>query len=175
MIELRNILTFLYKNIGIIGLIFGGFSLFLGAFNIPKLPRFFEAQSGNNPFDSTYTIYINAILWLIICLYLMYFGIRFYYLSKDVEKISQSEKNKEIFKFHLVGALFITGLMIYFILLILNIVKPAQFFPHFLFAGTEDLMDLSIIFNAILFYFLIEILHRVGGNFIKFGMQMGET
>ncbi|MHA1785905.1 MAG: hypothetical protein ACTSVY_04470 [Candidatus Helarchaeota archaeon] len=174
MVNLQKFLENLYINVGIFGFIIGSFSLIFGAFNIPMLPKYFESQSGNPDFDGSYTLYINAILWLMLCAFLIYFGMRFFLLGNDIKKITNAHQMKKSFQFHLIGASIITGLMAYITLLILNVIRPAQFFPHVLFAGTEDLMDYSLFFNALLFYFLIEILHRIGGNFIKFGMKLEE-
>ena len=173
MIDEKRITELLYKNAGLIFFVIGASFLLFGMFNIGILPHFYEAQSGSPSFDGTWTILLNMGLWLLFCLLLMMAGARFFTFRKEVAELKSQEGDRDALHFCLIGSLIIIGLLIYIVLMLMAVVKPLQFFPHVLFAGEETLMDLSIIFNALLLFFLLSLINRIGRKFIKYGLKAG--
>jgi len=173
MISRKQFILSLYKNFGMINFIIGISFLLFGIFNFGILPHFYEAQSGDPGFDGTYTTIVNAGLWVGLCAILMIIGYTFYFNIKDLENVEVKMKGINITHFFLIAAIIDIGLTVYLILLLINFVKPLQFFPNVLFAGEETLMDLSILFNALLFFLLLSIIFRVSDKFIKYGAKLG--
>jgi hypothetical protein len=167
MLDRKQSILHLYRIFGIISFITGVGCLLLGLFNFGILPPFYEAQSGDPSFDASYTLLINGLLWIGFCVLIMIMGYLFYYNGKDQDKTGIN------IKFFLIAAILGIGLMIYLLLLLMSVVNPIQFYPHVLFAGIETPMDLSIVFNALLFYLLLTIVLRVSVKFMKYGLKLG--
>ncbi len=173
MISKRTLASELYRNIGMISFLIGITFLIIGIFNLTAIPHFYEAQSGSASFDSTFTILINAFLWMGLCVLLILIGHTYYFTQKDIEKIQVKENDFDVLNFFLIAAFIIIGTIGYIVLLLLNIIKPIQFFPHFLFVADIMLMDLSIVFNALTFFLILSLFHRVSEKFIKYGLKIG--
>jgi len=173
MIDRKQFTLYLFKNIGIINLIIGASFFIFGIFNFGILTPFYEAQSGDPEFDGTYTIIVNGGLWIGFCAILMLSGHTFYFSIKNLESIEVRKKGLDITHFFLIAVIINIGLMIYLLLLLMNIVKPLQFYPNVLFAGKETPMDLSIIFNALTFFLILSIIFRISEKFVKYGIQLG--
>ena len=173
MIDQKRLAELLFKNIGVISLIIGASFIVVGTLNFEILPHYYVSQSGNLRLDSLFTIIVNGFLWLTFCGILLLIGIEFYFSGKKITKIELNDDGILSIRFCLLAAALICGTMIYLILLLVNVVDPVQFFPNVLFIDEETLIDLSIIFNTLLLYFLISILYRVAYKLIKFGLRIG--
>jgi hypothetical protein len=175
MVDLKRILGILYRNAGLICFVLGVGSLVFGIFNLGVLPHFYEAHSGDPAFDGTTTIYINIILWVLICLFLVLSGEILYLNWKNIMKLDVDKRGLDAIYFYLVGAGILLGNTVYLVLILMNLVNPFQFLPNALFAGEDTPMDLSIIFNGLLFYLYISLFYRIGGKFIKYGIKIGDS
>ena len=173
MIDQKRLAELLFKNIGVISLIIGASFIVVGTLNFEILPHYYVSQSGNLRLDSLFTIIVNGFLRLTFCGILLLIGIEFYFSGKKITKIELNDDGILSIRFCLLAAALICGTMIYLILLLVNVVDPVQFFPNVLFIDEETLIDLSIIFNTLLLYFLISILYRVAYKLIKFGLRIG--
>ncbi len=174
MFNRKQIARHFYLNFGAISFILGLIFLISGLFNLGSLPLFYEAKSGSSGFDGTANLFVNAFLWVSFCLFLIITGFTFYSCGRDIPKIEQKEKELDTIDFFLLAIPFALGLALYLVLLLLTVVKPIQFFPNKLFVSDIMLLDLSIIFNAVLFFFALSIFHRIGEKFIKYGKKLGE-
>ncbi|MFX1294815.1 MAG: hypothetical protein ACFFD2_08175 [Promethearchaeota archaeon] len=174
MIDEKYFTEFLQKNLGLFSIVVGFGFLIFGVFNLGILPHYYEALSGIPSWDGLFTILINIILWLGFCFLLIQIGVEFYFNSKNIAKIELNEEKKHSIHFCLIGTSIICGLIVYLILLLMGVVLPLQFYPNVLFAGEETLMDVSIIFNAILLFLLLLVLYRVGRKFVKYGFKIGD-
>ncbi|MHA1131261.1 MAG: hypothetical protein ACTSQQ_10700 [Candidatus Helarchaeota archaeon] len=173
MIDKKKLILYLYKNLGLIALLTGiGFLLF-GMLNIGILPPFYLSQSGSPGTDATFNLVFNGILWAALCIFILLAGFNFYSVRKDIEKIKIEPKAFDSMNFFLIAAIFTIAEITYFLILLLGVIKPIQFFPHFLFVADIQLMDLSIVFNAVTFFLIVSIIHRVSERFIKFGLKIG--
>lgn len=174
MVDLKKNLGSLYRDAGLICFILGVGSLIFGIFNLGTLPHFYEAQSGDPSFDGMTTIYVNMVIWILICLFLVFSGEVFYLNRKNIMNLDVKKRGSDTVYFNLIGAGILLGNAVYLILLLVNLVIPVQFLPNVLFAGEESPMDLSPIFNGFLFYLFISLFYRIGGKFIKYGMKIGD-
>jgi hypothetical protein len=174
MYDLKKFLEILYRNAGLICFVIGVGNLVFGIFNLGVLPHFYEAHSGDSSFDGTFTILINIILWILFCLLLVISGESLYSNRKNIRNLNVDRRGIEALYLYLIGASIIIGSMVYLILILVNLVSPIQFFPNVLFAGEETPMDLSIIFNGLLFCLLISLFYRIGEKFIKYGSKIGD-
>jgi hypothetical protein len=175
MLDLKKFLEILYRNAGLICFAIGVGSLVFGVFNLGILPHFYEALSGDPGFDGWWTILINIILWLLFCLLLVLSGGTLYLNWKNILKLDVNKRRIDALYFYLIGAIIILGSMVYLILILVALVSPIQFFPNLLFAGEETPMDLSIIFNGLLFFLVMSLFYRIGGRFIKYGIKIGDS
>ncbi|MDD1779372.1 MAG: hypothetical protein LUQ65_14490 [Candidatus Helarchaeota archaeon] len=175
MADPKRVLGILYRNAGLICFVLGVASLVFGMFNLGALPHFYEAHSGDPGFDGTMTLYINIILWVLICLFLVLSGEVLYLTRKNIMKLDLDKRGPDAVYFYLVGAGILLGNTVYLILILMGLVSPIQFLPNGLFAGEETPMDLSVFFNGLLFYLYISLFYRIGGKFIKYGIKMGDS
>jgi hypothetical protein len=157
MLDLKKFLEILYRNAGLICFAIGVGSLVFGGF------------------DGWWTILINIILWLLFCLLLVLSGGTLYLNWKNILKLDVNKRRIDALYFYLIGAIIILGSMVYLILILVALVSPIQFFPNLLFAGEETPMDLSIIFNGLLFFLVMSLFYRIGGRFIKYGIKIGDS
>ena len=166
----------LLKNLGLISFVIGAIFQIFGLFNLGILPHFYESLTGSASIDGMMNLIINGLFWMGLCIFLMLIGVKFYISSDNVPKLQdQWKKNKYSLGlyFYLVGAVIHVGMILYLILLLTNILSPLQFFPNVLFAGHETPMDLSILLNAVFFILIINIIYRIGGEFIKYSVRIG--
>ena len=174
MMNKKELAQLLFKNLGLFSLIVGiAFTIF-GALNLGSIPYYYEAISGGTGLDSSLTVLLNITLWLAFCYILMQIGVKFYLISRDIDKIELNKQGKVSIHFCLIGASIVCGLIIFLLLLLFGLIQPLQFYPHVLFAGEETLMDLSIIMNSYLLLACIFIIYRVGWTFVKYGFKIGE-
>ena len=175
MIDQKRFTELLFKNLGLISFIIGISFLIFGAINFNVLPRHYTSQSGSPGFDGQVNVLVNGILWLTLCLILMLIGIEFHFSGKKVMNIQSSGDGLITIRFCLIAGFLACGTFTYIVLILTNVVRPIQFFPHLLFVGEVTLMDFSIAFNTILFILLISILYRVAYKLIKYGFKIGEV
>ena len=174
MFALKKLTEILYKNTGLICFVIALSFLVFGIFNPSAFPNFYEAHSGSPLFDGKMTVLLNEILWFLFCFIIMLSGDLLYFHRKDIKKLSTDKSQPDALHFCFIGVIIIIGTIVYLILLLMDIVNPIQFFPNVLFAGEETPMDLSIIFNALLFFLFISIPYRIGEKFIKYGLKIGD-
>ncbi len=175
MIDKKQFILVLYKNLGLIALLIGIAFLIFGALNIGILPPFYLSESGSAGTDATFNILFNGILWAALCIFILLAGYNFYSVRKGIEKMEAVPNRVDGLNFLLIAAVLTIGEIIYFLLLLFGVVKPIQFFPHFLFVADVQLLDLSIVFNSVTFFLVVSIIHRVSERFIKFGLKIGES
>ncbi len=174
MIAQKKMTEILFKNIGLFSIIVGLSFLVLGLLNFGILPCYYLSKSGNSSFDGVVTILVNGIIWMVLCIILLIIGVEFYFSGKRLSKTQLKFDKFIVIRFCLIAAILICGTITYIILILMNVLRPLQFFPNVLFAGEETLMDFSPIFNALLFFLLISILYRVAYKLIKYGFKIGE-
>lgn len=173
MTDQKRLAELIFKNIGVLGFILGISFLIFGALNFNILPRYYLSLSGSAGLDGLFTVAINGLVWLVCCGILMLIGAEFYGSSRKLAKNELNGEGLITLQFCLFAAIVICGTMIYIILVLMNVIAPVQFFPNVLFVDADTLMDLSIIFNALLFLVLLSILYRVSYKLIKYGFKIG--
>lgn len=174
MLDLKKFTEILYKNAGLICLVIGVSFLVFGIFNPGIFPHLYEAHSGDTSLDGMFTILLNEILWFLFCFSIMISGDFLYYHRKNILILNKNKRQPDALLFCFIGAIIILGTIVYLILLLMSFISPIQFFPNVLFVGNETPMDLSIIFNGLLFSLLISLLYRIGAKFIKYGLKLGD-
>jgi len=175
MLDLKKFTEILYKNAGLICFVIGMAFLLFGIFNSGGFPNFYEAHSGDPSFDGEWTVLLNEIFWFLFCFSIMLSGYFLYLNRNNIRKLDNGKRQPDALHFCFIGAIIIIGTIVYLILLLMDIVNPVQFFPNVSFAGEETPLDLSIIFNGLLFCLLISIPYRIGEKFIKYGLKIGES
>ena len=173
MVTQKTIAEYILKNIGLAAIFIGAGFLFFGSLNFNNLPYAYVAQAGDPGADGLLTVLLNGVLWLSLCALLITMGVEFYFSGKNLAKNQPRNDSDTSIKFFLFAAVIYGGLMIYILLLLLNFVTPAQFFPSLPFGGVEVQIDFSIIFNSLLLYFLLSIVYRISYKFIKYGSKIG--
>ncbi len=173
MFSQKQIAEYFFKNIGLAAIFIGIAFLIFGAINFNNLPHAYIAQAGDPGSDGLVTVLLNGILWLTLSAFLLIMGIELYFSGKRLAKNQPSDDKDTSLKFFLFGVTISSGLMVYILLLLLHFVTPIQFFPSLPFGGVEVQIDLSVLFNSLLLYFLLSIIYRVSYKFIKYGIKIG--
>lgn len=173
MINQQKLVVILFGNIGLLSLFLGIGFLFFGIFNYVNLPYYYIATSGDISSDAQITIIINVLIWFVLCGILILIGIELLFTQKRVQHMDVKDTGSLPVQFALLSTPIILFLVSYITLLFMQIITPIQFFPNILFVDEETLLDLSPIFNALLFVLILSVLYRVAYKLIKYGLKIG--
>jgi len=111
------------------------------------------------------TFIFNLILWSILSALLMEIGLNLYQKSKDIKKINIKYNNINFLQI-VIGYILIIFIIIYIILILLHIIPTIEYFPHNWLSEDALHIDLSILFNIILIYLMLNISYRAGSRLI---------
>ena len=108
---------------------------------------------------------MNIVLWCIFSGLILEIGLNFWQKSQDI-----TNKSKVFIKkgelLTIIGYLLVISCVLVPILILLRVVPAPQFFPNEYLAINAFDVDVSIIINILLIYFLFNIIYRVGSRII---------
>ncbi|MBD3229041.1 MAG: hypothetical protein GF329_12700 [Candidatus Lokiarchaeota archaeon] len=105
-------------------------------------------------------------------------GLNLHQKSKDIKKVDKKllKDKHEFIKYSNVGSLagysLIIFCFVYMVLFLLEIIPTVQFYPNVIFASGAFEFDLSIIFNILILYFMINVIYRIGSKILGRSLKL---
>lgn len=127
--------------------------------NFASIPQYFYSIG-----DPELTFIFNIILWGLFSALILEIGLNLHQKSKDI-KNNDFQFAKSGNSLLIIGYVMIFICILFMIFFLLQVVS-VQFFPNMILAVDAFDVDLSILFNLLMLYFMLNIIYRVGSRLI---------